>query len=784
MHVSSSFNAVSLRQEPSPLLIGERLNILGSRRTKGMALDGDYGGLVEVARQQSADGAHCLDVCMASNDIDERETLLKLVKMLGADIEAPLVIDSTDPVLIAEAVRMTPGRPIINSINLESSERFDGIAPIMARYGAPAVAMCIGPDGMARTAKDKLKVAEMMYERGKKWGIREEQYLFDVLVFPATTGTEREAVRETLEGIRLIKERFPKSGTVLGISNVSMSLKPYARKRVNSIFLYHAVKAGLDAAIVDVAGIIPYHTIPEDTAKVVEDVLFDRHPDALERMEDHFAGRTEDQSRKPEVDPSWDPAERARFRIVNQLPRGIEADVREAILRRGGDHAAAISVLNDSLLPAMKKVGDMFGSGDIILASVLKSAECMKAATAELEKYLDKKEGASKGTIVLGTVYGDVHDIGKNLVKTILQNNGFTVHDLGKQVPMQSFLDAIEKHDADAVGLSALLVATSKQMKFFVEHARNNGMDLPILCGGAAINSNYINRIAKEDSLYDKAFYCNNMFDGLDIMESLVKDRESTISKRRVQLESWKEKKYSRIKKVESSIVPVASSPVPAAAGMSIRRLKPDVSEIWPRLDLDELFKHQWGVRGRAAKGNEEKHHTILAQQKRLAADLFEPRVTYGFFECSSDGNALLVGDRAFEFPRSDSGLCLADYFGKKDVVAFQAVTVGDRVSKVLEAMDKQGRYTDYYYLHGLAAMSAEALAVYANERINADWGIPKSLRYSWGYSSCPDLNQHFDVWELLKPEGMSLTEAGQIVPEQSTAAIVVHHPDAKYFTT
>ena len=729
-----------------------------------------------------SDGAHCLDLCMASNDIDEEALLLKLTKLLSSIISAPLVIDCTDPKLVAKAVMYTPGRPIINSINLENEERFAGMAEIMAKYGVPAVAMCIGTKGMARTAADKLKVAEELFEHGKKWDLREEQYIFDVLTFPITTGTEQDSAMNTFEGIRLVKERFPKASTILGISNVSMSLKPYARRRVNSIFLHHAVKAGLDAAIIDVGSIIPYHTIPQDTVKVVEDVLFNKTPDALEILDAHFSDRKDESLDRSDVDPSWAPAERAKFRIINQMPAGIVQDTKEAITSLGGGHDSALTVLNDSLLPAMREVGDMFGRGDLILASVLKSAECMKSATTELEKHLDKIEGSTKGTIVLGTVFGDVHDIGKNLAKTILENNGFTVHDLGKQVPLQKFLDAVKEYKADAVGLSALLVHTSKQMKLFVEHARDNNLDLPILCGGAAINSNYINRIANDGGTYGKVFYCNTIFDGLNVMEDLVSDRSATIQKRQDFLENWTERKYD-FKAVQASFIkPLAEPPFPD--NMPVRTLSVQCSEIWPRIDLKELFKGQWGLTGKAAtKKAEAEHHDVLEQQKEIALKLFDPQITYGFFKCRSDGDKLIVDEKhTFEFPRSRGGLCLADYFGGKDCVAFQAVTVGKRVTEALEKLNAENRYTDSYYLTGLSTMSAEALATYANEIINSEWGIKKSTRYSWGYPSCPDITQHKIVWDLLKPDNMELTDYGQITPEHSTAAIVVHHPESKYF--
>ncbi|MGD8300428.1 MAG: dihydropteroate synthase, partial [Nitrosopumilaceae archaeon] len=541
--ISSALKAVELKQEPAPLIIGERINTQGSRKAKQLVLADDYDGLLDLARTQVEDGAHCLDVCVATTErSDEKQFMLNLVKKLSLEIDAPLVIDSTDPEVIESAIVQIPGKPIINSINLEGDgSRFEKLAPLMAKYGLPAIALCIGPKGMAKTPQQKLETAELLYETGKKYGLKEDQFIFDVLTFTLATGEDEflDAGKNTLEGIRLVKERFPKAFTTLGLSNISFGLVPYARKILNSVFLYHAVKSGLDSAIVNAKEIIPYGEIDKKERKLAEDLIFNSHPNALSDLISYFekagpqAGKV---SKKVDVDPSWPAGKRSNFRIVNRLKDGIENDVVAAIAEKLGKnelikddngvlsldasqeitHDGAIKTLNEDLLPAMKEVGDKFGSGELILPFVLKSAECMKAAVGELEKYLLQKEGTTKGKLVLGTVYGDVHDIGKNLVKTIFQNNGYTVYDLGKQVPLQKFLEKIDEVKPDAVGLSALLVSTSKQMQFFVEHARKNKLNIPILCGGAAINSNYINRIAKQDGLYESGvFYCNTMFEGL-----------------------------------------------------------------------------------------------------------------------------------------------------------------------------------------------------------------------------------------------------------------------------
>ncbi|MEM3064507.1 MAG: dihydropteroate synthase [Candidatus Nitrosotenuis sp.] len=812
--ISSALKAVDLRQVPPPLLIGERLNTQGSKKAKQLVLSEDFDGLIDLARAQVEDGAHCLDVCVATTErADELEFMKKLVKRLSLEIDAPLVIDSTDPNVIEAAIQQIPGRPIINSINLEGDgSKFHKLAPLMAKYGVPAIALCIGPKGMAKTPQEKLETAELLYETGKKYGLREDQFIFDVLTFTLATGEAEflDAGKNTLEGIRLVKQRFPNAFTVLGLSNISFGLVPAARKILNSVFLYHAVKAGLDAAIVNAKEIIPYSEIDEKERKLAEDLIFNKHPNALADVIAYFEQvSTTAAEKKLEVDPSWPAGKRAYFRIVNRLKEGIEADVKAAIaekisgatniadLPRNVTHPAAIATLNDDLLPAMKEVGDKFGAGELILPFVLKSAECMKAAVSELEKYLLKEEGTSKGKFVLGTVYGDVHDIGKNLVKTIFENNGYTVYDLGKQVPLQKFVEKIHEVKPDAIGLSALLVSTSKQMQYFVEHARQNNFSIPILCGGAAINSNYINRIAKEGGIYPHGvFYCKTMFDGLKTMDKLVsKDRELFVKEWKERLEKWQETKVERpegelphsgIRPVEAPIPPVLSKPI---------RLEPkdiDLEEVWRHLSKKSLFVLSWGLRGKVDA--EAEGERLLTEWKKRVLDekLFEPRAVYGYFACHSMGNKLVVdytgGQVTFDFPRSTQSkhLCIADYFGENDIVAFQAVTVGSKTQQVIEKWNREDRYTDAYYLHGLAVETAEALAELVNNRIKKELGLDgkRGLRYSWGYPSCPDVSQHHLVWQLLEPQksGMTLTEAGQIVPEQSTAAIVVHHPQAEYF--
>ena len=825
--VSSALKAIDLKQIPPPLIIGERLNTQGSKKAKEAVLNDNFDELLNLAKAQVEEGAHCLDVCVTTTErSDELEFMKKLVKQLSLEIDAPLVIDSTEPKVIATALEQIPGKPIINSINLEGDgSRFHSLAPMMAKYGVPAIAMCIGPKGMAKTPQEKLETAQLLYETGKKYDLQEDQFIFDALTFTLATGEVefQDAGKNTLEGIALIKKRFPNSFTTLGLSNLSFGLAPNARKVLNAVFLYHAVKYGLDTVIINPKDVIPYSEISEKERKIAEDLIFNRHPNALADLITYFENSKSTKTisvKRVEIDPSWDAGKRSNFRIVNRLKDGIENDVVSAIAEKITQkhelveknnilsiqaskeitHHAAIQTLNDDLLPAMKEVGDKFGAGELILPFVLKSAECMKAAVGELEKYLLKEEGASKGKLVLGTVYGDVHDIGKNLVKTIFENNGYTVYDLGKQVPMQKFLEKIDEVKADALGLSALLVSTSKQMQFFVEHARKNNMQIPILCGGAAINTNYINRIAKEGGIYKPgAFYCKTMFDGLKTMDKLVSnEKENFLTEWNTKLEKWTETSvktevgdipHSGIKPVEPPLAPHINKQI---------RLEPaqiNLQEIWKYINKKSLFVLSWGLRGSTAKESQQEHEKLFEEWKKRIVDesLFEPRAVYGYFKCHNKDGKLVVDHQSdqniiFDFPRSTKSkhLCITDYFGKDDVVAFQAVTVGNKTSEIIEKWNKEDKYTDAYYLHGLAVETAEAMAEWVNQIIRNELkiGPKRGLRYSWGYPSCPDVAQHNLVWKLLEPEksGMGLTELGQIIPDQSTAAIVVHHPEAEYF--
>jgi len=820
VRISSALNAIEFIQSPPPLIIGERLNTQGSKLAKKYVLNNNFDGLIDLARMQVNDGAHCLDVCVAVTErSNEIEFMTKLVKQLSLEIAAPLVIDSTDPNVIISTLQQIPGRPIINSINLEGDgNKFHTLAPFMVKYGVPAIALCIGPNGMAKSASEKLATATLLYETGKKYGLKPEQYIFDVLTFTLSTGQQEfvNAGKDTLDGIKLVKEKFPTSLTTLGLSNISFGLNIQARKIINSVFLYHAIKAGLDSVIMCARDMLPYAEISNTEKQLAEDLIFNKHENALSNIIKHFDKKT-NISTISRLDNNWSSGKRLNFKIINRLNKDLENDVINAIIEKTSYenniiveknnrykipiknqliHNAALQTLNENLLPAMKVVGDKFGSGELILPFVLKSAECMKIAVTELEKYLIKTENISKGKIVLGTVYGDVHDIGKNLVKTIFENNGYLVYDLGKQVPLQKFIDKIIEVKPDAVGLSALLVSTSKQMQILVEYIKKHGINVSILCGGAAINSNYINRIAKENVICDQGvFYCNTMFDGLKTMDSLTSESKNIfIQKWREKIENWKDVSQTTAKIIAQSNIKPVFPPTPPIIDMPIRLTSNQINleEIWGLINKKSLFVLSWGMRGKSAKYMADKYENLLLEWKdRIVHDkLIDPQAVYGYFKCHRNNNKLIVEHNykefVFSFPRSSKSkhLCIADFFGKDDVVAFQSVTVGNKASEIIEKWNNADKYTDAYYLHGFAVEIVEAMAEWIHRKIKDELQINSGLRYSWGYPSCPDVLQHKLVWSLLKPEksGMSLTDLGQIIPDHSTAAIIIHHPEAEYF--
>src|SRR6267143_1346980 len=539
--LSSGLKAVALQQEPRPLIIGERVNSQGSKKMKELLLANDVTGILAVAREQVEGGAHALDVCVALTErADEQDTMTRVVRVLSGQIDAPLCIDSTEPEVIASALEWLPGIGIVNSVHLERGwEKIDKMFPLLKQYGACTVAMAIDEKGMALTRDRKLEVAQRIYERALQDGLKPWQLLFDVLTFTLATGDEqyRRSAVETIEGIGLVKEKLPGALTVLGVSNVSFGLSKQSRPVLNSVFLTHCLKAGLDAAIINPRDVMPWNEIPADARALAEDLVLARLDDALQRLIEHFESKGPAKAAVEEERHFDTPEARLHHMSVDRQQKGLIEAIDECLKTR-----SAVGVINDVLLGAMKEVGDRFGAGELILPFVLQSAEVMKKSVAYLEQFMEKNDSYSRGTVVLATVFGDVHDIGKNLVKTILSNNGYTVHDLGKQVPVQAIVDKARELDATAIGLSALLVSTSKQMPICVAELHRLGMRVPVLIGGAAINRNFGRRAALVDGevFYEPGvFYCKDAFEGLDTVDALLDPAKAPALKERTRREAF-----------------------------------------------------------------------------------------------------------------------------------------------------------------------------------------------------------------------------------------------------
>nr|MDQ6914697.1 homocysteine S-methyltransferase family protein [Actinomycetota bacterium] len=824
VQVSSMMTATPLVQDPRPTLVGERVNSQGSRRAKELLLADDYDGLTAVAEDQVEGGAHVLDVCVALTErVDEDEQMRQVVKRISLTQPAPIQVDSTEPDVIQTALEQIPGRAIVNSVNLEAGRaKLDQVAPLATAHGAALIALTIDEEGMAKTADRKVAVAKRIRDLAcGEHGLDPELLIFDALTFTLTTGDDewKPSAIETVEGIRRIKAELPGVKTSLGVSNVSFGVSPGARAVLNSVFLHHCVEAGLDLAMVNPNHITPYAEIPELERELADDLVFDRREDALERFINHFESKGADEADEAD-DPTegMEPEEALHWHILRRKKDGVED-----LIDRSVEKIGAVPTLNDVLLPAMKEVGDKFGAGELILPFVLQSAEVMKRCVARLENYLDRIEGHTKGTVVLATVFGDVHDIGKSLVNTILTNNGYTVVDLGKQVPISTILDAAVEHDATAIGLSALLVSTSKQMPACVAELHQRGLAYPVLIGGAAINRDFGRRTLypkgkESDEVYEPGvFYCKDAFAGLAVMDKLIDEaaREALVAKARDEAAQLRDKPV-----VEDDAPPLDDDsvrsaartdvPIPTPPFWGVREVEVDLDEVFPYLDRHVLFKLHWGGRGKKGEewrrivegdGEEEGFAPRLDRMWR-EQDWLEPRARLGYFPCNADGNELIVwdpeapGERELErlvFPRQPrhDRICLADFYrpvdsSEVDVCALQAVTAGPKVTERVQRLEAEGEFAEQLYVHGLGVQSAEGIAEWLHARVRTDLRVDpdQGRRYSWGYPACPEQSEHEKVFRLLDAPAIGLTLSGghAVEPEQSTLAIVAHHPQAVYF--
>jgi len=831
--VSSLYQHVPFRQDSAFLAIGERANANGSRAFRDALVEGRLDDCVDIARDQIRDGAHLLDVCVDYVGRDVVADMTAVASRLATASTLPLVLDSTEPAVLQAGLELLGGRCVVNSVNFEDGDgptsRFARIMPLVREHGAAVVALTIDEEGQARTAAWKVAVAQRLVDQlTTDWGLAVEDILLDCLTFPIATGQEetRRDALETLEAIAECKRRWPGVQTTLGVSNVSFGLNPAARVVLNSVFLAEAVHAGLDSAIVHPSRIVPTARIPDEQREVALDLVYDRRTadyDPLVRFLDLFAGvdAAAGRATRAEELAGLPISARLERRVVDGERSGLEADLDEALTTR-----PALEIINDTLLAGMRTVGELFGSGQMQLPFVLQSAEVMKTAVAHLEPHMPRTDDGGKGTIVLATVKGDVHDIGKNLVDIILTNNGYTVVNLGIKQPVSAILDAAVEHDADAIGMSGLLVKSTVVMRDNLEEINSRGLAqrFPVLLGGAALTRAYV-EVDLADLYQGEVRYARDAFEGLRLMDAVMATRRGEPGAALPALRPRTVRTPTRTEPdgplpTRSDVATDVPVPTPPFWGSRVVR-GIALADYASYLDERALFLGQWGLRpGRGEDGAsyEELVETEGRPRLRMWLDrlhtesLLQAAVVYGYFPAVSEGDDLVVLDdhgaeRArFTFPRQrrDRHLCLADFFrpassGQVDVVAFHVVTMGRAVSAATGELFAANSYRDYLELHGLSVQLTEALAEMWHARVREELGIAaedatdvaglfdqhfRGSRYSFGYPACPNLEDQATLVALLDPAriGVELSEEFQLDPEQSTSAIIVHHPEAKYF--
>jgi 5-methyltetrahydrofolate--homocysteine methyltransferase len=842
---ASAFSAVTLEVDGQPVVIAEEMNTTTRlEHFRNLVRAGDYDGILAMAKRLVSEGSQMLDLCCAIVGEDEQGYMNAVLEKIATRVPAPIVVDSTEAPVIEEALKRIPGKPIINSINLEDGEKRSSLVlPMAARYGAAVIALTIDEDGMALTAEKKVAIAHRIHDLAvNKFGLRPEDLIFDALTLPISTGQEdyRTAAMETLEAVRRIKLELPRSKTVLGVSNISFGLKAYARRVLNSVFLKEAVDRGLDTAIVNYSKIYPLYKIPEIEVELARKLIFqdwgpEKKVDPLQAYMAHFASMdkttTEVSASDDELLPIDEKLKQLIIRGERSIGQGEHKLTLEDALEKALKEHTPLDLINTVLLDGMKTVGELFGARKMQLPSVLDSAATMKAAVAYLEPKMEKNEGGGKGILVLATVKGDVHDIGKNLVDIILSNNGYKVVNIGIKQPSDAIIAAAREAGADAIGLSGLLVKSTLEMKYVVQDLERLGLQTPVICGGAALTRKYV-----EDDLRKEyagpVFYAEDAFAGLHVMADLTSDDEAVRTTR------WTDgatvKVFTKNASVDEDLTLVeltaeGRSPVvervaeiPQAPFLGARVFRDfDLDEVFGYINEIALFKNQWQLKTAAQADYlrmvEEKYRPILheLQTEVKAAGCFDPKAVIGFYPCASQGDDLIVFDpeapekelERITFPRQKQGrrLSIADYFeplgaSRRDVVGFSIVTIGAEASLETQRLYEAGDFTKYLYLHGLSVETAEALAELVHKRVRRLLGIDgedaakvsdlfhqkyRGSRYSFGYPACPNLEDQEKIFRLLKPEeniGVRLTEGYHLEPEQSTNAIVVHHPQAKYF--
>jgi 5-methyltetrahydrofolate--homocysteine methyltransferase len=837
--IASLYGQTPLRQENAYLSIGERCNANGSKQFRQLQEKGDWDGCVEMGRDQVKEGSHALDVCTAFVGRNEIAEMSEMVSRMRGSVNAPLVIDSTELPVLEAALKLYGGKPILNSINFEDGEEPAAKRLALARrFGTAVIALTIDEQGMAKEVDRKLAVAKRLHDFACiRHGLPAADLMFDPLTFTICTGNDddRKLGLWTLEAIERIAKELPECQIILGLSNISFGLNPPARHVLNSVFLDHALKRGLTGAIVHVSKIMPLHKIPEEDVRVAEDLIFDRRRegyDPLQAFIGLFENRLVAKAAKKERPAAVE--ERLKQRIVDGDRLGLDQDLALAMEKH-----KPLDIINTFLLDGMKVVGELFGAGKMQLPFVLQSAETMKAAVGYLEPHMERVEGQQKGTIVLATVKGDVHDIGKNLVDIILTNNGYRVVNLGIKQPLAAIMDAAAQHKADAVGLSGLLVKSTVVMRENLEEMTRQGIAVPVMLGGAALTRRYVEEDCVKAYACGRVAYARDAFDGLSLMDKVVngrfdahlaevkaKNSGRVVNEKRKLGRAADERPLRpvdveeiRLRRTELSRgVPV---PVPPYWGPRTVARVP-VKALVPYLNERMLYQFHWGFRkdGRTLDAFKAWAHKELRPilhrllDTALQQDILVPQAVYGYWKCAAEGNDLILFAEdgksevaRFSLPRQnrDGGLCIADFFrdvtqNERDVIGLQVVTVGPRASDVAREWFADNRYKDYLYLHGLSVEMAEAMAEYLHKRIRAELGFSgdeardveallqqgyRGSRYSFGYPACPNLADQRQLLALLNAEeiGVSLTEEDQLEPEQSTSAIVVTHPQAKYFS-
>ena len=835
--VASLYQQVPLRQENSYFSIGERCNANGSRKWREHQERGDWDGCVAMGREQIAEGSNSLDVCTAFVGRDETAEMDEVIRRFTSSVNAPLVIDSTETPVIEAALKLHGGKPIINSINFEDGEGHARDRLALARkFGTAVIALTIDETGMAKTAGSKLAVARRLVDFAcNRYGLPQSDLLIDPLTFTIATGNEddRKLAQWTLEGIRMIRDAFPDIQIILGLSNVSFGLNPAARAVLNSVFLDHAVRAGMSGAIVHVSKIRPLHLIAPEEAQVADDLIFDRRAegyDPLQKLLEIFADRKlADATVKKRAETVQG---RLKDRIVDGDRKGLTDELDEALLTM-----PPLDIINNVLLDGMKVVGELFGAGKMQLPFVLQSAETMKAAVAHLEPHMERVEGQEKGTIVLATVKGDVHDIGKNLVDIILTNNGYRVVNLGIKVPLADMLAAAKDNRAHAIGMSGLLVKSTVVMRENLEEMSRQGLEIPVMLGGAALTRNYVEDDCVRSYACGRVAYARDAFDGLHLMDKLTGNgfddylaavQAKRVGKTRNTARTLGQADARAFRPVDVAAVRARrqrlTRPVPVAQPpfWGARVIEAAPKAIVPFVNERSLYQFQWGFRKQGRTLDDflgwAKQELRPVMRRMLAiceADrILRPQAAYGYWKAAGQGNDLIVFEQdgrtelcRFALPRQpkEDGECIADFFRdvdetERDVIGLQIVTVGQQASEVARAWFDDNRYQDYLYLHGLSVEMAEAMAEYAHKRIRAELGFAaeddrdmdkmlsqgyRGSRYSFGYPACPRLEDQAPLLRLLGAEriGVSLSDEWQLHPEQSTSAIVVLNPNAKYFS-